>query len=75
MGKQLGEPADRMAGDARQNITEPGEGLDPSTLANGDEAEQNRRRLADIVGAEKVQLPRPIGTARSALSLAQLSEA
>jgi len=53
---QLG---DRMIGDARENIAEPGERVHFHQFARSDEASQDRRGLAAAVAAEKG----PVGTA------------
>jgi hypothetical protein len=52
MRQQLGEAVDRMRGNPRQYIAEPGERLHGALLAGCDEAQQHRCRLAATIAAE-----------------------
>lgn len=50
---------DRMVGDAAENIAEPGKRIDLDEFAGGDEAVQNRRRPAAVVGSRILKFPFP----------------
>ena len=60
VGKQFTEPGDRVRGDAREHITEPGKRFDAAPLAGSDEASQHRCRVAAAVAAKEG----PVATAQ-----------
>jgi len=51
--QQFGEPGDRMGGDARQNILEPGVGINSHALTGGHETALYRCRVAALVAAKE----------------------
>jgi hypothetical protein len=53
MRQQLGEPGDGMGSDAREDILEPGVGIDPHALTRCHEAPQHSRCVAALVAAKK----------------------
>ena len=53
VGQQLGEPGNGMGGDAGEDVLEPTEGIDSSTLAGSHETPQHRGGLATFIAAKE----------------------
>src|SRR5690242_348088 len=51
--QEFGDAGDGMGRDTRQDVLQPGEGIDRDPLARCDEASEHRRRPATSVAAEK----------------------
>jgi hypothetical protein len=73
VAQQLAESSNRVLRDAREHVTEPGEGLTPQRLQVATKLWRTAAVLPPLSLPKNVQLPRPIAIGRLARSVAPLS--